>query len=192
LYPSNGPVGIDTTTPFAWSNVPQAQAYMVIIGTKVFAQDLYRSPVLPSGQSSLLVPAMPAGPTIYATLLAEINGTWMITSAVSFFAIPVGRGALSYPANGEANVVASQPFTWTSVPQAQAYLLIVGTTQYGTNVAISGILPPTQSGFLVPSLPDGKDLYATLFTEVNGAWTLLHSVYFGTPGAPPPVHPPGT
>ena len=60
--------------------------------------------------------------------------------------------------------------TWTTVAAAHGYDLVIGTTAYGSNLANSGILPPSESSYNVAALPAGKNLYATLLTLVNGTW----------------------
>ena len=70
------------------------------------------------------------------------------------------------------------PFTWTSVAGAQGYRLIVGTTVYGDDLFDSGILAPTVTNSVVPALPTGKVLDATVFTETGGTWVNVNMVGF--------------
>ena len=60
-------------------------------------------------------------------------------------------------------------FSWTIRAQAQNYILVIGTTPFGTNVYNSGLLGTT-TWAVAPAQPKGKTFYATLLTEIRGAW----------------------
>ncbi|MDQ6615930.1 MAG: Ig domain-containing protein [Actinomycetota bacterium] len=176
-YPTDGQSNVDTTLPFTWSTIPQAQAYLLLVGTTIYGADLVNSGILASSRSSFSVPALPtSGPPLHATLFTEVNGGWTY-QAVSFTAAP-GQGTFTFPQNGQTGVDPTKAFTWATIPQAQAYLLIVGTSQYGSDVAISSVLPPAQSSYATPTLPAGRTLFASLFTKVNGAFTRVQSITF--------------
>ena len=135
------------------------------------------SGVLPAAQSSFDVPELPAGKTLYATLLTKVNGAWARFQAVTFTAAP-GHATFTNPIDGQQNVSTANQFTWSTVPGAQAYYMAVGTTAVGYDLVNSGVLPASQSSFKVPTLPRGKALFATLLTEVNGTWARYQAVVF--------------
>jgi serine protease len=178
-YPTDGATNVDTTQPFTWSTIPQAQGYILVVGTTVFGTDLLNSGVLPSTQSSFAVPAFPSGPPLHATLLTKVGGAWGTYEAITFTAAP-GEATFTSPQDGQTGVDPTKPFTWSTIPKAQGYLLAVGTTRYGTDLALSGVLPATQSSFATPVLPANRTLYASLLTEVNGAWSRQQSIAFTT------------
>ncbi len=74
--PVNGQVGVDTTKPITWTTIAGAQAYYLEVGTALYGYDVSNSGFLPPGQSSLAMPSLPAGRTLYATLVTEVNGNW--------------------------------------------------------------------------------------------------------------------
>jgi hypothetical protein len=127
----------------------------------------------------LAVPALPAGPTLYATLLTETGGSWSRYQAITFTAAP-GLATFTSPLNGQSKVARSPVFAWSTIPQAQAYVLVVGTTHFGSDVVNSGILAPTRSSYTSAVLPAGRVLYATLLTETNGSWTRYQAIIFST------------
>jgi hypothetical protein len=90
----------------------------------------------------------------------------------------VDHAQMLSPVNGQLNVDTTQAFTWSPIPDAQGYILVVGTTVYGTNLVNTGVLPPTASSFSVPALPTGKVLYATVLTESGGTWTHYQVIGF--------------
>jgi endoglucanase len=177
-YPSPGQAGVDTTKAFTWTASSGAQAYWLVVGTTHFGTDLVNSGVLPAAQTSFSIPALPTGPTLYATLLTELAGTWRFQD-LTFTAAP-GEATFTYPVNGQMNVDSTRAFTWSPIPAGQAYILVIGSTVFGTDLLNSGVLPAGQSSLSVPALPKGKVLYATLLTKVNGAWTRYQLIGFIT------------
>ena len=177
LSPVDGQNDVDTTKPFTWSPTPQAQGYILVIGTTLYGADLFNSGILPPTESNVDVPALPAGPLLHATLLTEVGGTWSNFQAITFTAAP-GQASFTFPLDGENSVDPTKAFTWTTIPQAEGYILVVGTTKYGSDLANSGILPPTQSNYATPTLPSGKMLDATLLTKTNGTWTRYQAITF--------------
>jgi len=59
----------------------------------------------------------------------------------------------------------------------------VGMTEYGDNVADSGVLPATASSYSPPTLPGNRTLFATVYTEVRGGWSRFQSIEFTTRAA---------
>ena len=58
-----------------------------------------------------------------------------------------------YPVDGATNVDTSQPVRWTSVPNAQAYTLWVGSTCGGSDLVNTGEIQTTS--YLTSNLPAG-------------------------------------
>jgi Putative Ig domain len=168
-YPADGQTNIDTTQPFTWSALPQAQGYYLIVGTTLYGADLINSGVLPATQTTLNGPALPTNTTLHATLYTAINGTWASYQTTTFTAA-AGQGTLTYPTNNQTNVDPTHPFTWTPITHTQGYYLTVGTTPYASNLVNSGIIAATQTTYPTPFLPANQTLYATLYTAVNGTW----------------------
>ncbi len=167
-YPVDGQTNVDTTTPFAWGSFASAQGYRVTIGTNPQGSDLADSGVLAANQTSYLVPALPTGKTLNGVLYTEVNGSWAGYKSITFTAA-AGRATMTYPLDGQTNVDTSVPFRWQTIPQAQGYVLSVGTTYGGADLVWSGVLPASQSSFLIPALPAGS-LSVTLYTKANGSW----------------------
>ena len=88
--------------------------------------------------------------------------------------------AFTYPIDGQANVDTTRAFTWLTVPTAQSYVLVVGTTAFGSDLVITS-LPPTQSSFTVTALPAGT-IFATIYTQINGAWVYQAITFTAIPG----------
>jgi hypothetical protein len=176
-YPTDGLLNVDTTRPFTWSTIPQAQAYLLVVGTTLTAADLLNTGILSPTLSSLNVPALPVGPTLFATLFSQVNGAWTSHQTIAFTAAP-GQADFTYPRGGQTGSDPTRPFTWSTVPGAQGYMLVVGLLPYGSDIVNSGPLPPAQSSYSAAALPPGIALYATLLTKVNGSYSRYRAITF--------------
>lgn len=176
-YPYDGQPNVDTTKAMTWQTLPAAQGYILVVGTTHFGTDLVNSGILPASQASFPMPDLPGGSTLYATLLTKVNGAWSGFQAIMFYPA-VGHAVFTNPLTGQVNVTTSQPFTWQPLAAAQGYILVVGTTHYGSDLVNSGILPASQALFPMPVLPAGRTLYATLLTKVNGVWSRFQAITF--------------
>ncbi|MDQ1357724.1 MAG: hypothetical protein QOG44_2097 [Acidimicrobiaceae bacterium] len=84
--PTAGATNVDTTQPFTWSPVTSAGYYGITVGTTAGGYDLVNTGPLPASQTSLAVPALPAGRTLWARVYSYIAGSWAHYSDVSFTA----------------------------------------------------------------------------------------------------------
>jgi hypothetical protein len=178
-YPLNGQSGVDTTRSFGWTLAAGGQGYYLVVGTVQYGTDLVNSGILPANQTAFSVPALPTGRTLYATLLTETNGAWTLFQAITFTAAP-GLATFTNPLNGQTKVAKSPVLSWTTIPQSQGYIVVVGTAKFGSDVVNSGVRPATQSSLSGVSLPAGKTLYATVLTKTNGGWTRYQDIIFTT------------
>jgi hypothetical protein len=86
--PLNGATNVDTTQPFTWTPVASAGLYWVGVGTTQGGYDLVNSGALQPSQTSYVVPALPAGRTLWARVYSYIGGSWLHYNDVSFTAAP--------------------------------------------------------------------------------------------------------
>jgi len=176
-YPTAGQSNVDTTKAFTWTASPGAQANRFVVGTTPGADNLVDSYAISASETSYPVPALPTGTTLYATVSAETNGTWTLRQTVAFTAM-AQVAAFTSPLQGALAADPTQPITWTTDSQDQAYYLVVGTTPGSANLINSGVLPATQSSYAPPPMPGGTMLYATLLTEWVGGWSHSQSISF--------------
>jgi len=86
IRPAAGATNVDTNAPFTWAPVASAGYYAVTVGTAVGGYDLLNSGLLEANQTSVSVPALPAGRTLWARVYSYIAGSWVHYSDVSFTA----------------------------------------------------------------------------------------------------------
>jgi hypothetical protein len=72
---------------------------------------------------------------------------------------------------------------WTSVANAQAYYLYIGTTVGANNLVNSGETPLTT--WPVCDVPTGQVLYARIQTKINNVWYSGTDILFTASNSPP-------
>jgi len=87
-----------------------------------------------------------------------------------------------FPTGGSLIFPMAQSFSWNQAPGAVYYCVTVGSTQGGTDLVNSGMLPASQLSYLVPALPGGKPLWARLYTFSQGTW-IFTDASFSVTGA---------
>lgn len=166
-YPVPGQLSVDSSHPIEWSQVNDAYAYQLQIGTSPGANDVFDSGIIAS--TSISVPSLPQTGVLYARVRAIPNG-WSSDLGTGFpraeyatfrMDSAVGGATFTYPANlGLAN--AGTPIAWTDDPVAQGYRLTLGTTPAGLDLLDTGWIHTTLR--VTPGLPAGLTIYATLYT----------------------------
>jgi Lectin C-type domain len=177
-YPGNGAVNADPSQPIQWTSVANAQAYYLCVGTTVGSKDLVNTGEIQ--QTSYLASGLPAGQTLYARIWTKINGVWRYTdSTFSAAASTPLTATITYPTNGAVNADLSQPIQWTSVANAQAYYLYVGTTAGSKDLVDTHELQQTCD--MASNLPVGQTVYARIWTKVAGIWRYRDSTFSVAP-----------
>jgi sugar lactone lactonase YvrE len=87
----------------------------------------------------------------------------------------IGPGVMLSPPPGSTFTSSSVTFTW-SAGSATAYFLLVGSSLHGADIYNSGIV--TVHSKTVNNVPtDGRTIYVTLGSLVNGSWTVNSYTY---------------
>jgi hypothetical protein len=178
-YPTAGEQNVNPITPFSWNPAAGAQGYQLTIGTKPGIADLVNSGTLTASITSDRVPALPTGKTLYAKIVAKINGSWTDYQAISFTAAsnPV---AFNYPTQGQTGVSTPATFTWSTSPAATGYQMWIGTRPGDGSLLKTGLLKASTSSYPVPALPAGQTLYARIYTGVASGWGNYQDITFTT------------
>ena len=129
--------GSDLGGGLAWTSILGADGYRVRLGTTPDADDLFDSGE--TLQSTVATPALPAGEPVYARIATSFAGEWSERAMTLSLA---GAALLGSPDASVAS--ANHVFTWTSISNAEAYLLTVGTEPGARDVLTSGEDPDHQ------------------------------------------------
>jgi len=164
-YPQNGVTNADLGLPIRWTAVPDVQSYYLYVGTSPGAKDLVDTGAIT--QTSYVAAGLPSGRTLYVRLWTKVAGIWRYTDAT--FSAGVFVATFITPAPGASSVDPSQAWTWTAVPNAQAYYLYVGSVPGANDLVDSHEIQ--QTSFVVTRpLPPNRTLYARIWTKAGGVW----------------------
>jgi hypothetical protein len=181
VYPESGQLSIDSSHPFQWSSVSGVQAYQLQVGTSVGANDVYDSGVITA--TSMPVPKLPATGPVYARVRVIPTG-WSTATPSDYphgtyvtFSLDanVTGAAFTSPAPG-STVDADTPIAWQPDPLARSYRLTIGSTASGSDLLDTGTILSTLR--VVPGLPHGATVYATLYTTYSSNLTKSTTLSF--------------
>jgi hypothetical protein len=131
------------------------------------------------------VPTLPAnGVEVYATLYSKINGVWQSNNYVYTEGGTPIPAAITSPTPGLSTVLGTSnvAFQWTAGIGVTDYQLNLSAIAFGGSDLYS--YKGTALTTTVPTLPaNGVEVYATLYSKINGVWQSNNYVYTegGTP-----------
>jgi hypothetical protein len=172
VFPADHETGVDPVSRFQWNTLPSALAYSVWVGTTPGHDDLFHSGETTLG--SMDVPALPINATVYVRLYTHLADGWYYKE--SSFTTGTGVSHLIAPRNGESAFDPAGHFAWSSITDAEAYQLIVGTSA-GADDVYHGAETLELSAD-VPLSPSTA-YFATIATRKAGVW-MSTSVTFTT------------
>ena len=183
--PTPGSTLSGSSATFTWSAGTGASAYKLILGTSAGGSDVYNSyttAVTTKGVSGIPV----KGATLYATLYTQISGVWSYNSYTytEHGTVTPTKAALTTPAPSSTLTGSSATFSWSAGVSVTNYKLTLGTTAGGSDVYNSYTTTVTSKG--VSGIPTtGATLYATLWSEIGGAWSSNSYTYTEYKGSTP-------
>jgi hypothetical protein len=198
VYTESGtptPAGLTSPTPglstvLGTTNVP----FQWTAGIGVSDYQLNLSAIAPGSNelytykgtaTSTSVPALPADAvTVYATLYSKINGVWQSNSYEFTEGGTPTPATLTSPTPGISTILGTTnvPFQWTAGVGVNVYQLNLSAIAPGSNELYT--YKGTATSTSAPTLPDnGVEVYARLYSKINGVWQYNDYVYTesGTP-----------
>ncbi len=175
IYPEPGARDVGVNRPFEWQAVPFASRYYLQIGTSPGAGDLLSRDC--GAETGALVPRLPEGPVLHARVWAQVG--WRVSYADVAFVSVRPTAEWLFPLDGDDDVDTSVPFEWTPVDGA-TYVLWIGTTPDGSEIWQTNEMDA--SALAVPGLPENTPLYGTLWTHLDGTWSLRSVSFVVTAG----------
>src|SRR5262249_29436610 len=150
VYPLNGATSLDPAHDFQWTSVPNAQSYVLYIGTSIGANDLLNSGALSQPSYHVDITTLPNNRTLYARVWTKVGGVWRAQDGggrwvdVSFTREPRNTPTWVYPTNGLTTLDLSRQFEWTTVENSQGYVLYIGTAIGANDIYNSGLTLQTK------------------------------------------------
>ena len=175
IYPTANATNVSTAQAFQWTAVSGADAYILHIGTAPDTWNVLAAGLL-SQPSYVVATTLPTGVTLYVRVGSRVGGIWRYSASIPFTAALM-TATMTYPTANATGVSTAQPFQWTTVSGADAYILHIGTAPDTWNVLAAGLL--TQPSFLVTTtLPTDVTLYVRVGSRVGGIWRYSASIPF--------------
>jgi hypothetical protein len=162
--PTPGTVLPSGSAPFTWSAGNGASEYWLAVGSTAGGTDVYSaSQGLTTNRTVTNLPG--DGRTLYVSLYSKINGTWL-TQSYTYTAV-TSQSQFTGLTEGGTLGGATQTFTWGTGTGVTENYLQVGSTAGGSDIFNRSVAGTSQ---LVGLPTDGRTLYLTLWSKVNGAW----------------------
>ena len=185
--PANGATVSPQNIQFNWAAVPGVVNYTLWIGTTAGAKDaLYYTTAHtsnPAGITSTTASLNP-GVTYYVTLWTLTSAGYATTTSTFQTA---AMAYLTSPTNGATGVSQFQAFTWTLVPGAQAYELVVSPTGFNVRDNFNAEFAGNVTSGYVWDLQPNTEYYVALYTKTASGGATAHST-FTTSAAPLPAN----
>lgn len=169
LTPANAVALSSSTLDLTWDPGDGASGCALWAGSSPGGYDLYAALEGTNRARSIVVPG--DGRRVYVTLYSLIGGAWKSLSY--YFTTPIlpdgGAAQVLSPATGSTLADATLPLLWSSAAGTSQYYLFVGGSP-GAWDFYSGSQGLALSR-TVTGLPlDGRPVYVTLYSWLNGAW----------------------
>lgn len=166
--------GSDLGQGIQWTTILGADSYYLRVGSGPGLKDF-----LDSGEvvrNDYETPSLPAGKEVFARIYTKYGGQWRQRDA----SMTLAGAALTSPSpdalNGTAKVdPLGQLFTWTTISNAEAYYLYIGSEPGAKNLLDTGEIQGTT--YLVKNLPVGQRIYVSIWTKANGVWNGTSSTF---------------
>ena len=171
--PVNGTTFGSGTVTFNWSPSTGASSYYLYIGNGFRTYDIYSNYV--SGGATTVTGLPTDGRLLFVSMWSLIGGVWQPVD-YSFRAFTgVTTAKIISPANGSTFTSGTVTFNWSPSTGASSYYLYIGnnfqTYDLYSNYVSGG--STTLSGF--PR--DGRLLYVTMWSLINGVWQPVNYTY---------------
>ncbi len=144
----------------------------MLVGTAPGTGDLYDSGSLAAATTTATVPGLPTdGSPVHARLIYEIGGIlYSVDYDYTAATIVSGQPGIVSPVPGSVLPGSAVTFTWSANgADVTTWSFVMGTSQGGNDLYVSGVLPSDVLFANVTGLPtDGSTLYARLRYKVDG------------------------
>lgn len=179
--PAPGSTLSGSTETFFWSAGTGVTEYYLYVGSTLGGYDLYEGSQGTS-QWRELVGLPTDGRTIYIRIWSKIDGAFRTRDfTVRAATLAPAPATITSPAPGSALLSSSATFQWTSGVGVTQYYLYVGTTPGGYEIYEGS--QGTSRSRAVSGLPtDGRPVYVTLWSRINGAYQTRQVSYVSADG----------
>jgi gliding motility-associated-like protein len=140
--PFNNTTDIPVDTDLFWGGIPNADGYRLTMGTSMGGNDLLDAEDVGNVTTYELITPLPEDTEIYVSIVpyneeGEAIGCTSESFTTALIPVPPVCTTMVSPAPGQTGVSVDTDITWNPVDSATGYLITVGTTQGGIEIANS-------------------------------------------------------
>ncbi|MGO4919194.1 BspA family leucine-rich repeat surface protein [Maribacter spongiicola] len=194
--PLNTATEVSITTDLSWSPISNADGYKLTVGTSSGASDILNSEDVGNVNTFEFITDLPEDNDIFVTII-PYNGEGESGSCTEerFHTelIPVAPTCtnLISPAHLDTDVAIDANLSWTAVPEATGYLVIVGTTE-GGNEIVNNVDVNNATTYDIPEdLLESRTYYVTIipYNDVDDATGCIEESFTTGNSTSPPSCP---
>lgn len=140
--PTNNDTDVSITTDLSWMPIANADGYRLTVGTAAGASDILNNVDVNNVTTFEFANDLPEDTEIFVSITpyndeGDAIGCTEERFRTAIIPVPPACTSLSSPAQGATGVPVNTDITWNAVPGATGYLVLVGITQGGIEVANS-------------------------------------------------------
>ncbi|QFZ55859.1 BspA family leucine-rich repeat surface protein [Oceanihabitans sp. IOP_32] len=165
--PVNNATNVTVGTNLSWQPIADADGYQLSIGTSAGATDILPNTNVGNVTIFDLPTDLPEDTDIFVSII-PFNDQGLATACASerftteLIPAPPVCTNLTNPLNGGVNVPLDTNISWSAVPNATGYLVIVGTTQ-GGNEIVNNVDVNNNTSYVIPTnLQPNRTYYVTI------------------------------
>jgi len=163
--PLNGATNVSRSTNITWTEVANATAYTISIGTASGGSDILT--INWSGNTYNLDEDLPENTEIFVTIipfniLQTATGCIEQSFITEVMATSPDCTSLHIPLEGTSNVLVSSNISWNAVANATGYFISIGTTSGGTDIANTIDVGNLTTYNPVSDFPDEADIFVSI------------------------------
>ncbi|MDF4203695.1 BspA family leucine-rich repeat surface protein [Maribacter sp. SA7] len=196
VTPVNNDSDVPVTTDLTWNAISNADGYRLTIGTSAGANDILDNFDVENVTTHDLVTDLPEDSDIFITIIPYNEQGPADSCTEEFFhteTIPVAPTCtnLISPAHQETDVAIDTNLSWTEVPEATGYLVIVGLTE-GGNEIVNNVDVSNVTTYDIPDdLLESRTYYVTIipYNDVDDAAGCIEESFTTGDSTSPPSCP---
>ncbi|WP_417213434.1 T9SS type B sorting domain-containing protein [Bizionia sp.] len=165
IAPLNADTNVAISSDISWNPISEATGYILTVGTTSGGIDIVDNLDV-NNMTTYNFPAdLPYGTQIFVSVTpynSAGNALGCTEETFTTEIIPPLCTALTMPLNGETNVLLSSNISWNAIPTATGYILTVGTTSGGIDIADNLDVSNVTSYNFPTDLPENSQIFVTI------------------------------
>ncbi|QLG45755.1 BspA family leucine-rich repeat surface protein [Costertonia aggregata] len=167
LSPTNDDDDVAVTTDLSWDPISNADGYRITVGTTAGGNELVDDEDVGNNTTYEFGVDLPEDTAIFVTIIpyndeGDATGCREESFTTELIPVPPVCSGLISPANNETDVPIDTNLSWTAVPNATGYLVVVGTTSGGIEVANNIDVGPNTTYDITNDLQEDRLHYVTI------------------------------